>query len=162
MDTKVLYIIFVFLFLCCLLSLGGSSSEGFSEGQQVLSNPGNDPNANYSAIGDAIANENNEFNANTDPDNPFRSQLAYGVVLQDPYIRADNNTAPLIYYNRHLTEKRMQDIDYVPRRIRPPRGPFFWQDNRDNPMKKIFDENNVPYPLRWSIARRLNMPSNFY
>ncbi len=134
-----------------------------------------DPNLRPTAdaIGQQIQNESAALNspppgayepAGFNDWDPYRSDLAYGAVLQDPYIRADGDGVPQLYYNRHLTEKGLQDINYVPRRIRPPHGPVFWQNPQvsPSPLKAEFDENNLSMPERLILSRKLNSPGTFY
>lgn len=126
-----------------------------------------EPFTTANSVGSVFQNPNaidNEHPLGPDDNsiNPYRSELSYGVVLQDPFIRKDDNTIPLIYYNRHLTEQNLQDIDYVPRRIRPPKGPVFWEKNDNSPLKSIFNNDNVPMETRWHLMRKLNMPSTFH
>ena len=93
------------------------------------------------------------------PENKYRAEVSYGTVLQDPFIRKDDNTIPLIYYDRHLTEQMIQREKYIPNRIRPPNGPIFWHNNEDSELKRIFDHHNVSMSERYNIIQRLGMPN---
>lgn len=93
------------------------------------------------------------------PDAKYRAEVAYGTVLQDPFIRSDPGGIPLVYYDRHLTEQMIQREKYVPNRIRPPNGPIFWQDNSDSELKRIFDFHKVPLSERYNIVQALGMPN---
>ena len=81
-------------------------------------------------------------------------------------MREDQNNMPLIYTNRHLTEKQLQSEDYYPRRIRPLRGPNGWKyhctENTKPPLVQNMNQLEVPMTKRWHIARRLNVPSEFW
>lgn len=148
---NIIYLFIAMFIVGCILTI--YKKHGSAEDKEAMSN--NAP------VGDNIPNPNHEFNANTSSPNPFRAEVSYGTVLQDPYVRYDSYTPPLIYYNRHMTEKNLQEVDYIPRRIRPPHGPVFFQNNKNTPLKKIFDKDHISYPMRWHIMRRLNMPSSF-
>lgn len=123
------------------------------------------------AVGQGIQNESEQLNMQAidktsvwNEWDPYRSDLSYGTVIQDPFIREDGSGIPQLYYNRHLTEKNLQDIDYVPRRIRPPHGPVFWENPPSNPspLKAELAGANIPLSQRVIMARKLNMPSEFY
>jgi len=116
-------------------------------------------------IGMNVMNPNIDWNAGwLDDHNPARADVSYGFVVQDPFIRQQSTTIPTVYTNRHLTEKQLQSVDYVPRRIRPPTGPVGWNREQasESPLAKEMDEAGLSLASQWHMVTRLAMPSEFY
>jgi len=85
-------------------------------------------------------------------------------VLGDPFPRVQRNGIPVRAYNLKLTEKQLQDIPYIPRRIRPPHGCTGWNKNyMKNEIREIMDTiPEKPECEKQWIFRILGQPNEFY
>lgn len=164
--------ILIFGLLFAIMYYCISKKEGYdtSAQQSPQQSAPNASNATNASIGESLgwSNPNKDWNASgfQNDYNPARADVSVGSVLHDPFVRYDQNEVPLIYTNRHLTERELQSVDYVPRRIRPLRGPNGWKyhctENTKPPLVQIMNNIKMPMTDRWHVALRLGMPSEFW
>lgn len=153
MDTQQMMIALIIVLLLARMMRG--RNEGYAESDVVEQTA--DP------VGLGYQNPNASWQSGwMSDDNPARADVSYGLVLQDPFIRKQESTIPTIYTNRHLTEKELQSVDYVPRRIRPPTGLVGWGGPNPSPLVQEMRDAGMSKGMQWHTLLRLGMPSEFW
>lgn len=95
---------------------------------------------------------------------PFYKDVTTTDVIGDPFPRVQSDGIPVLAHNLKLTERQLQDIPYIPRRIRPPHGCTGWGKNyMKNELREIM--NTVPEKpeceKQW-IFKILGKPNEFF